>query len=326
MAIETTLLIAAAQVFAGAVLRRAGEVVFTPDRERRLRDIYLRACQRAFAQFPDVPPEELERLAEFFGSETVAEAASEIVTEGCPHHDRMAAEWAKLGGDPAEVDGYIDSFVEAYKREAMQSVPFDLQVVRGVLLSDLTTSTALRGQPPIHKSSGIAAADEAVSGPLSEAAAALEREIDDQVSIAKERRLYRSAMEGLERLAGRAALSAMGEPAEEEVLVLGDHVEGLLEAWGHAAKEEKRDLLKMMLEAVYVDVPGKKLVALQVKPAFKPLFRAWLGNEEPQQVSLRFGSDIVFGDPDGIRGLQQLSAHVARLCRTRGVVRVAEAT
>ena len=24
-------------------------------------------------------------------------------------------------------------------------------------------------------------------------------------------------------------------------------------------------------------------------------------NEEPQQVSLRFGSDIVFGDPDGIR-------------------------
>jgi site-specific DNA recombinase len=97
----------------------------------------------------------------------------------------------------------------------------------------------------------------------------------------------------------RAALSAMGEPAEEEVLVLGDHVEGLLEAWGHATKEEKRDLLKMMLEAVYVDVPGKKLVALQVKPAFKPLFRAWLDNEEPQQVSLRFGSNIVYGDPMG---------------------------
>ncbi len=104
-----------------------------------------------------------------------------------------------------------------------------------------------------------------------------------------------------EKEAIRAALSAMGEPAEEEVLVLGDHVEGLLEAWGHATKEEKRDLLKMMLEAVYVDVPGKKLVALQVKPAFKPLFRAWLDNEEPQQVSLRFGSNIVYGDPDGIR-------------------------
>jgi hypothetical protein len=34
----------------------------------------------------------------------------------------------------------------------------------------------------------------------------------------------------------------------------------------------------MMLEAVYVDVPKGIVVALEIKPAFKPLFRAWLDN------------------------------------------------
>jgi hypothetical protein len=56
----------------------------------------------------------------------------------------------------------------------------------------------------------------------------------------------------------------------------------------------------MMLDAIHVDVPGAKVVALQVKPAYKPLFRAWLESEEPQQVSLRF-THVVLGDPEGIR-------------------------
>ena len=98
-----------------------------------------------------------------------------------------------------------------------------------------------------------------------------------------------------------AALQTLGDPQGDEVIVLGDHIEGLLDAWHCATREEKRDILRMMLQAVYVDVPKKKLVALQVKPTFKPLFRAWLENEEPQQVQLRFTSDIVFGDPEGIR-------------------------
>ena len=82
----------------------------------------------------------------------------------------------------------------------------------------------------------------------------------------------------------------------------------------------------MMLEAVYVDVPKGIVVALQVKPALKPLFRAWLDNDKPQCFALRFTlSDIVIGDPEGGRGPQQLSDHVNRLCRTRAVLWVAEA-
>ena len=65
---------------------------------------------------------------------------------------------------------------------------------------------------------------------------------------------------------------------------------------------KKRDMLLMMLEAVYVDVPNKRLVAFQVKPAFKPLFRVSLERKEPHLLSVRFGhSDIVHGDPEGIR-------------------------
>ncbi len=98
-----------------------------------------------------------------------------------------------------------------------------------------------------------------------------------------------------------AALQTLGGAQEQEVLLLGDHVEGVIDAWRCAIREEKRGMLKMMLEAVYVDVPSKAVVALQIKPAFRPLFRAWLESDEPQRVALRFTSDIVYGDPDRIR-------------------------
>ena len=63
-----------------------------------------------------------------------------------------------------------------------------------------------------------------------------------------------------------AALDTLGQPQEQEVLVLGDHVEGLIETWSCGTREERRDILRMMLEAVYVDVPKGIVVALQVSP------------------------------------------------------------
>jgi len=55
----------------------------------------------------------------------------------------------------------------------------------------------------------------------------------------------------------------------------------------------------MVLAAVHIDVPEGRVVALQIKAAYKPLFGAWLDNKEPQQVALQF-DDIVLGDPEGI--------------------------
>jgi len=61
------------------------------------------------------------------------------------------------------------------------------------------------------------------------------------------------------------AMSALVDPLEDEVIYLGDHVEGMLEAWHLATKEEKRNLLTMMLESVYVDTKETKVLALLTK-------------------------------------------------------------
>jgi hypothetical protein len=78
--------------------------------------------------------------------------------------------------------------------------------------------------------------------------------------------------------------------------------EAMIQAWQFAIRGDKRDMLLMMLEAVHVDVPIERLVAFQVKPPFKPLFRVSLERKEPQLLTVRFGhSDTVLGDPEGIR-------------------------
>jgi hypothetical protein len=69
-----------------------------------------------------------------------------------------------------------------------------------------------------------------------------------------------------------------------------------LEAWNFATKEERRDLLRMCLEAVYADMPTGQVVALEPKSGISAaLFRL----TEP----IRSGSRLlVTGDPEGNRG------------------------
>jgi len=68
----------------------------------------------------------------------------------------------------------------------------------------------------------------------------------------------------------KAALDATRVSADDEVVRYGDHIEGLLEAWGAATLEERHQLLSIMLDDVYVDmVQG---LVLGLKPEFLPLF------------------------------------------------------
>lgn len=98
----------------------------------------------------------------------------------------------------------------------------------------------------------------------------------------------------------RTALDTLGDPEEQEVLILGDHVEGLLEAWSCATREEKRDILGMMLEGVYVDVEKKLVLGLKAKAPFTPLLRLCSG---AMKVIDEEGELVVSGDPEGIRTL-----------------------
>jgi len=56
------------------------------------------------------------------------------------------------------------------------------------------------------------------------------------------------------------------------VITLGDNVEGVVAAWEIATKEERKDMLQMMLDAVYIDMTSKQVVGLKPKAAFLPLF------------------------------------------------------
>lgn len=70
----------------------------------------------------------------------------------------------------------------------------------------------------------------------------------------------------------KSALAAVEPPVDAHLVVLGDHVEGLVEAWDVATKEERHQLLAMMLDAVYVDMKNAEVVGVKPKPAFLPLF------------------------------------------------------
>ena len=70
----------------------------------------------------------------------------------------------------------------------------------------------------------------------------------------------------------KAALDAARVSVDDEVVRYGDHIEGLVEAWGAATLEERHQLLTMMLDAVYVDMNQGLVLGLKPKPEFLPLF------------------------------------------------------
>ena len=70
----------------------------------------------------------------------------------------------------------------------------------------------------------------------------------------------------------KSALAAVEPPVDAQLAVLGDHVEGLVETWDAPTKEERHQLLAMMLDAVYVDLKTAVVVGVKPKPELLPLF------------------------------------------------------
>ena len=55
----------------------------------------------------------------------------------------------------------------------------------------------------------------------------------------------------------QAKLSGMVNPEHQQVVTLGDTVEGAVAACEIATEEERREMLQMMLDAVYIDMTTK---------------------------------------------------------------------
>ena len=75
-----------------------------------------------------------------------------------------------------------------------------------------------------------------------------------------------------EMLLTQSKLSSLVDAHQDEVVTLGDNMEGVVAAWEIATKQERHDMLHMMLDAVYVDMTTKEVVGLKPKAAFLPLF------------------------------------------------------
>ena len=71
----------------------------------------------------------------------------------------------------------------------------------------------------------------------------------------------------------KAALDATRVSVDDQVVRYGDHIEGLVEAWGAATLEERHQLLTMVLDAVYVDMAQGLVLGVKPKPEFLPLFK-----------------------------------------------------
>ena len=91
-----------------------------------------------------------------------------------------------------------------------------------------------------------------------------------------------------------AKLASLTTPKQDEVVQLGDNVEGIVLAWQNATKEERRDMLRLMLEAVYTDTTTNEIVGLQPKPGFLPLFNLPESVTAGQTV---LTADLTAGDP-----------------------------
>ena len=58
----------------------------------------------------------------------------------------------------------------------------------------------------------------------------------------------------------------------DELLRAGEYLETPGPAWEAATPQERKEIHQLVLEAVYVDVVGKRLVEVVPKGAFAPLF------------------------------------------------------
>ena len=66
---------------------------------------------------------------------------------------------------------------------------------------------------------------------------------------------------------------ALQMPETPEVEQAGETLESLGQVWDGASKRIRRDMLRTIFEAVYVDVEARRLVCVKPWPPFAPLFR-----------------------------------------------------
>lgn len=89
-------------------------------------------------------------------------------------------------------------------------------------------------------------------------------------------------------------LAHLANPEIKTVLDAGQLLKTLTPAWEKATAEEKRDMLRIILDAVYVDVEEGTVTGLVPKPPFR-LFFGGAGKEKDLARLCKVGEHLYFG-------------------------------
>jgi len=71
----------------------------------------------------------------------------------------------------------------------------------------------------------------------------------------------------------RAGLAALKMPEVKEIVSAADYLQNMARVWQEATDEERRDMIRAILDEAVCDPETKRLIALKPKPAFRLLFR-----------------------------------------------------
>lgn len=66
--------------------------------------------------------------------------------------------------------------------------------------------------------------------------------------------------------------SAVQLPSEPYLMQAGEHLESLDGLWSRMTRAEKRDVTRVMLKALYIDVENERIVSIEPLPIFRIIF------------------------------------------------------
>jgi len=73
-------------------------------------------------------------------------------------------------------------------------------------------------------------------------------------------------------------LAGLVLPNSPHIVRAGEYLENLGLLWKEATLEEQRDITRVLVKAVYVDVLASQIVALEPMPIFRQLFVEFCGD------------------------------------------------
>ena len=184
---------------------QAAKSVLSESDDLKLEDLYIDSCDELFNSLGlEVEPDEIERLAHFFGTEGVAMEVAKWAQRGESMDARaLGVIWKERGGKPEVLQEHLQRFESAYRARALQELPLNFRLNFGLLGAQIasnppratTLSSSFAGGQ-----SALDSAEERILHLQTELLRQFETRLDDAARSIKEDRAYNTALRALQEL------------------------------------------------------------------------------------------------------------------------------